>query len=60
MPELRALNTLFLIDFLRILISFLKIFVTIFFFSISGILMNTKKHFKILAGINMFVCNYMF
>ena len=36
MPELRALNTLFLIDFLRILISFLKIFVINFFLVSQG------------------------
>ena len=29
-------------------------------FSISGFLMNTKKHFQILAGIKLFVCDYMF
>ena len=36
MPELRALNALFLIDFLRILISFLKIFVINFFLVSQG------------------------
>ena len=48
MPELIALNTLFLIDFLLILINFQDLRDQLLF-SISGFLMNTKKHFKNLS-----------
>ena len=60
MPVLTALNTLFLIDFLLILINFLKIFVINFFLIPQGLYWIPRNISKILAGIKMFVCIFMF